>query len=125
MLKYLPWVAIAAIVLFGWSFHERRVGELNGRIASLVRESKRVDTLYRRDTLTLTRVRRITDTVEIPAPIRKLIADERQACDQVIQTCESRVAVRDSIIKVLKRKPSVLSHLPWILGGVVGGILLK
>jgi hypothetical protein len=43
----------------------------------------------------------------------------------VVQTCETRVAIRDSIIGVLKKKPSVWSKLPWVAAGVIGGVILS
>lgn len=129
-MKYLPWVLIAVVLFFGWSWHERKVGELNGRIAHLVQEKARVDTLYKTNVKTLTRVRKVTDSVLAvdtlwrTDTVRAIVTTERQACDRVVLTCEQRVAVRDSIIKALKRKPSVWSHLPWIAAGVLGGVLL-
>jgi hypothetical protein len=89
-----------------------------------------VDTVYTRDTLTLTKVRRVTDSVLITDTVirvdsvKVLIAVEREKCDRVIETCEQRAAVRDSLIKALKKKPSVFGKLPWILGGVVAGVVL-
>jgi hypothetical protein len=125
--KYLPWVILGLALFAGWSWHERKVGELNGKIAHWQAESKRVDTLYRRDTLTLTRVRRITDSILVHQTdtVRLIVAREREACDRVIETCEYRVAYRDSIIGVLKKKPSVWSKLPWVAAGVLGGVLLS
>lgn len=130
-MKYLPWLAVAALLLFGYGWHERRVGELNGKIASLVRETKRVDTLYKRDTLTLTRVRRITDSVLVldtvirVDSVKVLIRAERNACDAVVKTCEQRVAIRDSTIKALKSKSHTVSKVLWFLAGVGTGAVLK
>jgi hypothetical protein len=129
-MRIIPWGLLVIALVLGYGWHRERVGELNGRIAHWQEQAGRVDTLYRRDTLTLTRVRRITDSVLVidtvirVDSVKVLIAAERQACDAVIQTCEERVAVRDSIIAVLKKKPSVWSKLPWVLGGVVVGTLI-
>jgi hypothetical protein len=128
--KYLPWVVAALLLFAGWSWHERKVGELNGRIAHLVLEKARVDTFYRTQTKTLVKVRLhtdsmfVTDTVIHTDTVRLLLAAERNACNAVIKSCEDRVAYRDSIIEVLKKKPSVWSKVPWVLGGVVAGVVL-
>jgi hypothetical protein len=125
--KYLPWVILGLALFGGWSWHERKVGELNGKIAHLVSESKRVDTVYRRDTLTLTRVRRLTDSILVHQTdtVRLIVERERQACDRVIETCEQRVAIRDSTIRALRKKPSVWSKVPWVAAGVLGGVILS
>jgi hypothetical protein len=129
--KYLPWLAVAALLLFGYGWHERRVGELNGKIAHLVRETKRVDTLYKRDTVRLSRVRTVTDsvlrvdTVFRDTTVRRLILGERVACDAVVQTCQQRVALRDSTIKALKSQSHTVSKVLWFLAGVGTGAVLK
>jgi hypothetical protein len=93
------------------------------RIAQLESRAAQVDTVYVRDTLTLTKVRRVTDslivtdTLTFTDTVTRVIMAERRACDAVIQACEQRVAARDAIIKELKKKPSVLKHLPWVVGG--------
>ena len=130
-MKYLPWVVLLIAAVFGYGYHREQVGKREARIAVLVAEKARIDTVYRQDTLTLTRVRRITDSVLVldtvirVDSVKVLVAAERQACDAVIQTCEQRVAIRDSMITVLKKKPSVWSKLPWVAAGVLGGVLLK
>jgi hypothetical protein len=129
-----PWLivgvlAIALVLGFGNYMH--RMGELDGRIAHLTAESKRVDTVYRRDTLTLTKVRRrtdsilVTDTLWRSDTVRVLIAAERNACNAAIRTCEQRIAIADSTIKALRKKPSVWSKLPWVAAGVLGGVILS
>lgn len=129
-MKYVPWLLLVALA-FGYGWQQRRVGELNGRIAHLTRESQRVDTLYRRDTLTLTKVRRITDSVLVVDTVirvdsvKVLIAAERQACDRVIQTCEERVAIRDSTIKSLKGKSHAAAKVLWFLAGFGAGAIIK
>jgi hypothetical protein len=130
-MKYLPWGIGLLLVLLVYGWQQRKVGELNGRIAHLTAESKRVDTLYRRDTLTLTRVRRstdsilVTDTLWRSDTVRVLIANERNACNAAIRTCEQRIAIADSTIKALRKKPSVWGKLPWVAAGVLGGVILS
>lgn len=120
--KYLPWLLVVGLLgtlVFGHRHYAERIAQLEHRKAQ-------VDTVYRDRTLTLTKVRRITDSViQHDTVVRAIIATERQACDAVIQTCEQRVAVRDSLIVELKKKPSVLHYVPWVLGGVAVGLLLK
>jgi hypothetical protein len=129
--KYLPWGLLVIGLVLGYGWHRERVGELNGKIAHLQEQKARVDTLYRRDTLTLTRVRRITDSVLVldtvirVDSVKVLVEAERNACNAVIATCEQRVAYRDSIIAALKKKPSVWSKLPWVAAGVLGGVILS
>ena len=100
-------VAAAAVIL---SLHLGRVQGLNARIAQLEEKKAQVDTLYVTDTLELTRVRReidtlvIRDTVVHRDTVIKWLAAERRACNAVIETCEKRVAIRDTIIINLKRQ---------------------
>ena len=130
-MKYLPWVVLLLAVVFGYGYHREQVGKREARIAVLVAEKQRIDTVYKQDTLTLTRVRRITDSVLVldtvirVDSVKVLVAAERQACDAVINTCEQRVAVRDSMIRILQKKPSVWSKLPWVAAGFLGGVILK
>jgi hypothetical protein len=125
-LKYLPWVILGLALFAGWSWHQRKVGELNGKIAHWQAESKRVDTLYRTRTKTLVQVRRSTDTLKLADTVWQVIYREREACDAVIQTCEQRVAIRDSTIKALKKsQPRWWSAVPWVAAGVLGGVLLS
>jgi hypothetical protein len=120
-MKYLPWILIGLMVTFLF-FH--RTQDL-ARIAELEAQAAIVDTVYVRDTLTLTKVRYKTDSILITQTdtvvhrdtVIRWLAAERKACDDVIGTCERRVAVRDSLIKELKKKPSVWSKLPWLVGG--------
>jgi hypothetical protein len=129
--KYLPWGALLLALLLGYGYHREQIGKREARIVVLMMQKARVDTVYARDTVTLTRVRRLTDSVLITDTVirvdsvKVLVAAERQACDAVISTCETRVAVRDSIITVLKKRPSVWSKLPWVAAGVLGGVILS
>lgn len=107
-MKWLPWVLLAlGFLLYG---RERQAsGRLAERLAQLGQHKAQVDTLYRRDTLTLTKVRRVTDsilstdTLYRVDTVRQLVAAERKACDAAVSSCEQRVAVRDSIITALKK----------------------
>jgi hypothetical protein len=120
--KYLPWVIVAGLVYLLWG-SQRLESTMRARIAQLEQRAAQVDTVYVRDTLTLTKVRRVTDslivtdTLTFTDTVTRVIMAERRACDAVIQACEQRVAARDAIIKELKKKPSVLKHLPWVVGG--------
>jgi hypothetical protein len=109
-MKYLPWAVLLIALILGYGWHQKRIGVLEGQIASLEVTKARVDTVYTRDTLTLTKFRRVTDSVLITDTVirvdsvKVLIAVEREACDRIRTTCEQRVAVRDSLIKALKKK---------------------
>ena len=130
-MKYLPWGVLLIAAMLGYGYHRQQVGELNGRIAHLTAESRRVDTVYRTLTKTKAIVRfRVdsllrTDTLFRDTTVRRLILGERNACDRVIETCEQRVAIRDSTIKALRKKPSVLRVVPWVAAGVLGGVILS
>jgi hypothetical protein len=132
-MKYGNWFAVIGFVaaLLAYGSEQRKVGALREQLAHLVRETKRVDTLYKRDTLTLTRVRRITDSVLVTDTVirvdsvKVLIHSERLACDAVVKTCEQRVAVRDSTIRALKSKSHTVSKVLWFLAGVGTGAVLK
>jgi len=112
-MKRLPWGPLLAAVLLGaalwWArAAERRVGAAQARIVALeaVRDSlaaaaARLDTVYRADTLRLTRWRvrvdslrdslTITDTVEV---VRFIAVQDSTiaACTAALGTCEQRVA---------------------------------
>jgi hypothetical protein len=112
-MKYLSWVLVAICLLaLGYGLYDR--GKLEGKLASLNASKQRVDSVYVRDTLTLTRVRRM-DSVKV------LIAAERNACNAVIETCEQRVAIRDTIITNLRSRSSFKIGLPWGIGGLAIG----
>lgn len=117
--------AAAALLLvgayFAWQSHQRAIGakdallrEARAENAALRAEKRKVDSVYVRDTVTLTRVRRATDTLVLRDTlihrdtVVKLVERERQHCDAVILTCERRVAVRDSINANLERQIKLL-----------------
>lgn len=106
---------------------QRQAGILSERLrvtdsvnVVLQRRTKTVDTVYRRDTIRLTRretrwrdsvvarVDTLSDTVRVPVEVVKWVVAEAdstiQACRSVVQTCEQRVALRDSSISTLSRQ---------------------
>lgn len=112
-------LGILAVVLGVNTCTAKRDGRAEARIAalravndSLIAASRRVDTVYVRDTLRLTMWRTrldtlrdsltITDTVEVLRYIA--VADSTiAACTDALRTCEARVAVRDERIVALER----------------------
>lgn len=105
---------------------QRQVGVVNERlrvtdstITALRKGVRAVDTVYRRDTIRLTRrietwdtvtqvVAGLPDTVRVPVEtVRWIVAEADStitACRSVVQTCEQRVAIRDSLNAVLVRQ---------------------
>jgi hypothetical protein len=98
-----------------------RVADSTARV--LARSVQRVDTLYRADTVRLTRrvqswdtvtrtVAALPDTVRVPVEVVRWVVAEADstiaACRSVIQTCEQRVAVRDSLIAALSRRNALI-----------------
>jgi hypothetical protein len=87
--------------------HSGRLRDLMARNAELAKRSSVVDTAYVTDTVRLSKIRRVVDsvfqgdTLFHVDTVRVLVAAERNACDAVVATCEVRVAVRDSQIAVL------------------------
>jgi len=99
----------------------QRLHASDSTIKVLEARKKVVDTLYRRDTVRLriatTRwdtVKMGVDTITVPVPVEVVktivaTADTAlRACSVVVQTCEQRVAQRDSIILVLKSQRPLL-----------------
>lgn len=128
-MKYFPWL-VAMVLLVAYGCERRDSGRQAERIAQLEHRKAQVDTVYKTQTKTLVKVRRVTDSILTTDTlfrvdtVRQMIATERKACDQVIQTCEQKVAVRDSLIKELKKKPSIFSKIPWVAAGIIGGAIL-
>jgi hypothetical protein len=139
-MKYVPWgLALALLVGYGWQQREAGRAEAVAKVWQASAkywkgEALRVDSVYRvevsdlanqliayeklRDTV------RITDTVWVKRFIR--VADSTiAACTKTVATCDKKVEVRDSLIAnqnrqiqaLLKKKPSVWSKLPWLVGG--------
>jgi hypothetical protein len=146
-----PWLryalVAAAALLVGVLFQRDRQAGAAARteLVRLTHERRVTDTLYRRDTVRLTVTRTIynssrdtlllhlTDTVKV----REFVAaadSTIRACTLVVETCEQRVAVRDSIIATLKKlQPSFWNRVgltvgPGIVvtprGTVAGGIVI-
>lgn len=113
-------------------------------ITALVVKSAKADSFYAVDTIKLVRWKtnyvvsrdtlRLTDTVQVKAFIATADSTIKQ-CTQVVESCEHRVAFRDSIIvqkdslihDLKKKKPFLLRIgkpvLPF-LGGIVTGMIL-
>ncbi len=132
--------AVAGKVWYDYS--QRRVGMLEERArvadstaAALQGRVGRVDTVYHVDTVRFTRrqtvwdtvtrtVAALPDTVRVPVEVVRWVAREAdstiQACRVVVQTCEARVALRDSLLAVRARQVAILearrpSRLrPWL-----------
>lgn len=90
---------------------------------ALGRTIRATDTVYRRDTVRLTRrvqawdtvtrvVEALPDTVRVPVEVVRWVAAEAdstiQACRSVVQTCEQRVAQRDSLNALLTRQNTLI-----------------
>lgn len=103
------------------------------REARALATARKVDSIYVRDTVTLTRWRErlvtlrdsltITDTVEV---IRYIAAADSTiaACTLALSTCERRVAARDSVIVALRERVRIeTANRPSRLS-VIGGRLL-
>ena len=86
---------------------------------ALGRTIRVTDTVYRRDTVRLTRrvqawdtvtrvVEALADTVRVPVEVVRWVVAEAdstiQACRSVVQTCEQRVAQRDSLNALLSQR---------------------
>ena len=100
----------------------QRLHASDSTLAVLSKRAKATDTLYRRDTVRLRvatqhwdTVKAGVDTVTLSVPVetvRYIIATADttiRACSLVVQTCEQRVAQRDSLITVLKGQRPLLT----------------
>lgn len=116
----LGWVvalACACLALWFARLDAKHQGESDSRLVALRHSVRRVDTLYRRDTIRLREWRTKWDTLTLGSPPaigagltaapawtpREVLviatADSTiNACLAVAQTCEERVAVRDSLV---------------------------
>lgn len=117
-MKRLPWfLALAALALAAWfgfgargdRSEARRLRAANDSLRAVAR---RVDSVYVRDTLTLWRLARATDTLTATVEVWKRDtlrvveyverADSTiRACAATVATCEERVRVRDARLAVL------------------------
>lgn len=106
---------------------QRRAGALEERLktaertaAALARSTRTTDTVYRRDTLRLTRrevrwrdsvvarVDTLADTVRVPVEIVRWVVAEADSvissCRAALSTCELRISQRDSLIANLRQQ---------------------
>jgi hypothetical protein len=120
--------------------HSAKVARLLAVNDSLRIAGRVTDSVYTRDTLTLTRVRTRTDSVLLATvdtvihmdTVRVLVEAEREACNAAVLTCEARVANRDARIAVLdsaiveaRRVPRLSKNLyiaSDLSGGIFGGV---
>ncbi|HSE45384.1 MAG TPA: hypothetical protein VLA89_08690, partial [Gemmatimonadales bacterium] len=51
----------------------------------------------------------------------QIVQAERQACDVVVNSCEAKVALRDSLLAAQDRKIKLLLHKPHSFFSGVGG----
>ena len=147
MTRALPWLLLLAVAWFGGCQYQKNrelgadVHRLEERLAGFHDQVAVVDTAYVTDTVTLTRWRtrldtmsvdkRITDTVWVKQYVQ--VAESTVvACSGALETCEKRVALRDSMITNLdsllrierKRGPDWKSKLGWLLAGAAAGALV-
>jgi hypothetical protein len=156
--KWLPWALLAIALLVGKLIYDgrrRAEGAFAVRLAhnavtidSLKAEQRRVDSVFVSDTIrlwrTVTRTESLIDTIlrvdTVPLTFREsvlvFIADSLvRQCRDVVTTCESRVAVRDSLIQSItwerdqwkrRAKPSFLTRtttaLQWAAVGYLIGV---
>lgn len=118
------WILLGALVLAA-VFHFRFLREksevdaqrsqLQAALDSLAGETAKVDTIYVRDSVTVWRLKRATDTLTRTVDrwkhdtIKVVEYVERadstiRACSQLVLTCEARVALRDSTIATQQRR---------------------
>ena len=140
--SHLILAALALLALWAYGCENRQAGRLEAekvalehRNARLEDEAGRKDTVYVKDTIrlkiytqsykTLRDTLRITDTVQVRATLA--LADSTiNACSVALQTCETRVALRDQRIAVLdslltverKRQPGFIKRRFGCTAGV-------
>jgi hypothetical protein len=122
---------------------ELRLHASDSTLAALSARQLSRDTIYRRDTLYLSRSvtkwRELEhwDTVTVPVPadtVRLIVATADtaiRACLVTVQTCEQRVAIRDSVIATLRaqrpllqaQRPSIKGRIWWGLAGAAAGYI--
>jgi hypothetical protein len=146
----LPFLAFALMCVIVWEWRviadaERQSAVYAARLDSLAAVAARVDTVYTRDTLTLWRQVRRTDTLTQTVEAWKhdtvrVVEYVRQAdstirsCTATVLTCEQRVAVRDSALATwqarwdARPKPAsawrvLLEKVGWGLAGYGAGRL--
>lgn len=132
----IPKIWILAIVLAlassGWlGIHlygnqRARMALWQQRYDSLSHVSATRDSVFVHDTVRLTVVRHRTDsllrvdTLFRADTVRQIVAAEREACSQVIVSCEAKVAIRDSMIHALQHKPGAPRFPSCVVGPSYG-----
>ena len=103
-----------------------RLHASDSTIAALQARSVARDTIYRIDTLRYRvavdrwkeTARWDTVTIQVPAETVKTIIREANtalnACSVVVQTCEQRVATRDSLIRELQKREPLIANRPSV-----------
>jgi hypothetical protein len=145
LFRFAPWLALIGVAWAGGcQYAENRalagqVGRLEDVRDSLAAVARGRDTVYRADTVRLTRTRTVTDSVlRVDTLVHRdtvvrLVERERAACDAVIATCEARVADRDrqivnldSLLRLEKRRGGSpwKTKLGWLLAGAAAGVLI-
>lgn len=139
MNRLIPWLALAAVLGIGYCRDVQHAGrqaalriELDSaraREGRAVAQSRRLDTVYVRDTLRFTRWRdslvvlreslTVTDTLEV---IRYVAAADStiRACSLALQTCEQRVAAEREVSQALRDQIAIvkkLAHRPRLAVG--------
>lgn len=100
---------------------KQRLHASDSTVAALAGRGKGIDTLYRIDTLRMRvavhhwdTVKAKVDTITVPVPVevvREVVREADRtinACQMVVQTCEQRVANRDSVIAELRKQRPLL-----------------
>jgi hypothetical protein len=96
MRKLIPWGIAAALTL--GLYHTWRQG-------MLVEQKTRLDTVYVERKVTQAKVQFVTDsilktdTVFRDTTAKRIVADERRACDAVVSTCEKKVKNLEAQLK--------------------------
>lgn len=125
MKQIRSWIALGALVLaavVGYTAVvqaraklDRKRAVLEDTLDSLARQTAKVDTIYVRDSVTVWRLKRATDTLTVTVhqwkhdTVKVVEYVERadstiRACSQLVLTCEARVALRDSTIATQQRR---------------------
>jgi hypothetical protein len=146
VMKWKLYGAAILLLVVGYNLfvaHQRAIGARDAMLresarqyADLYKQKQKIDSVYvvTRDTLRFTRTRTdtvlkarfITDTVLHRDTVIQIVERERQACDLVIRSCDQRVAVRDSIIDVIRLQNRLLlksTRGPGLKTGIVLGVL--
>jgi hypothetical protein len=144
ILRFAPWLALLGLSWFGGcqmaknEQQDAEIKRLYKQADRLMDQANQRDTVYRTDTVRLTRTRLVTDSVLLVDTlihrdtVRVLVERERLACDAALETCEARVAYRDSIIANLdsvtkaqqRRGGNWKTKLGWLLAGAAAGVLI-